>query len=401
MRFLMSFAGGYGHAAPMFPVARALIARGHDVAFTGQSSILAAVTHAGFETFDSAGTSVVQPAALSKFQAFDENALRDRMRGNFGDKMARERLIGVTRIASQWHPDAIICDELDFGGMLAAESLRVPHITLLVTASGRIVTPAWFAATIDRIRADNGLRPDPELRMITGNLILSPFPSELRDPRCTLSGDVVYFRADTTAAVIDHSAAGIRPRIYATFGTDFNALATDLFQTLLRGLATLDADIVATVGSNMDPGNFGAQPRNVDLRRFVDQADLLPSCSIMVSHGGSGSLLGGLAHGLPLLLLPLGADQPFNAERSQELGFAIALDPLTASPESIAAAATTLLQSAQYRDAARRLQGRLYEQAPAASVVARIEEAATTPRTFTRSTRGDEDPSELLTAAGS
>jgi UDP:flavonoid glycosyltransferase YjiC (YdhE family) len=51
MRILFAFAGGYGHAAPMVPLARAApVARGHDVAFTGRAS---AMRELAFETLPS------------------------------------------------------------------------------------------------------------------------------------------------------------------------------------------------------------------------------------------------------------------------------------------------------------------------------------------------------------
>ena len=55
---------------------------------------------------------------------------------------------------------------------------------------------------------------------------------------------------------------------------------------------------------------LGAQPAHVRAERFVPQSEELPHCDLVISHGGSGSVLGALAHGLPQLLLPLGADQP-------------------------------------------------------------------------------------------
>jgi UDP:flavonoid glycosyltransferase YjiC (YdhE family) len=377
MRFLLSFAGGFGHAAPLFPIGKALIERGHDVLFTGQQSALPAVAAAGFKVIDSGGTLVVQPSAHSRFQPFDENSLRERMRGNFGDRIARERFVGVGRVVKDWHPDALICDEVDFGAMLAAESLTVPHINVLVIASGRIVTPAWFAASIDRIRADYGLRPDPNMRMIATSLTLSPFPAELRHPSAIRHNETLYFRDNWQTSgqhSLDTPPDQRRPRIYATFGTDFNKLAVGLFQTLLKGLSILGADVVATVGRDCDPQDFGPQPFNIDLRRFVDQAELLGSCNLMVCHGGSGSLLGGLAHGLPMLILPLGADQPFNAERGAELGFALTIEPRTADATSIASAASQALCLATYRSAAELLQARIRCFPPVESLITCIED---------------------------
>jgi len=72
--------------------------------------------------------------------------------------------------------------------------------------------------------------------------------------------------------------------------------------------------------------NGGARPANVQIERYVPQKHLLPHCQLVVSHGGSDSVLGALAHGLPMVLLPIGADQPLNAVRCHALGVARVLD---------------------------------------------------------------------------
>ena len=87
----------------------------------------------------------------------------------------------------------------------------------------------------------------------------------------------------------------------------------------------------------------------------VPLAEVLPRCDAVVSHGGSGSVLATLAHGLPGVLLPLGADQPLHAARCAELGAARALDALTATPAELGAAILDVLREPSYREAAGRL----------------------------------------------
>lgn len=57
-----------------------------------------------------------------------------------------------------------------------------------------------------------------------------------------------------------------------------------------------------------------------------------------------------LAHGLPSLLLPLGADQPHNAARAEELGVAVTLDPATVEPDEVEARARALLGDRSMHD---------------------------------------------------
>ena len=88
---------------------------------------------------------------------------------------------------------------------------------------------------------------------------------------------------------------------------------------------------------------------------YLPQALLLPYCDLVVSHGGSGSVLGALEHGLPMLVAPMGADQPQNADRCAALGVGRVLDAMSATPEQVRAAASAVLGDPEYRKAAERM----------------------------------------------
>jgi MGT family glycosyltransferase len=133
----------------------------------------------------------------------------------------------------------------------------------------------------------------------------------------------------------------------------------DLFARVLAGLGELRVDVVVTVGRDLDPAELGPLPGNVQVERYVPQAELLPRCLAVVSHGGSSSVLGALAHGLPSVLLPLGADQPQNAARCEELGVARVLDAVTATPEAVREAVSAVLSDPAYRSAAELLRDEL------------------------------------------
>jgi UDP:flavonoid glycosyltransferase YjiC (YdhE family) len=137
---------------------------------------------------------------------------------------------------------------------------------------------------------------------------------------------------------------------------------------VLEGLAGLE--VTVSVGPHVDPAELGPQPRGVRVERHVDQAAVLPRCGVVVSHGGSGSVLAALAHGLPSVLLPMGADQPWNAERCAELGVASVLDPVTATPATIRAAVDA---APEHREAAVRLRDEIARLPPPEEAVALLE----------------------------
>ena len=113
--------------------------------------------------------------------------------------------------------------------------------------------------------------------------------------------------------------------------------------------------VVVTVGTAIDPATLGPQPSHIRVEQFVAQAALLPRCRALISHGGSGSVVGAVAFGVPQVLLPLGADQPWNAERCDALGIGIVLDAVACSPADVRDAVATLLRDPGYRERAARL----------------------------------------------
>jgi MGT family glycosyltransferase len=142
-----------------------------------------------------------------------------------------------------------------------------------------------------------------------------------------------------------------RPLVYATMGTVFNRPAS--FAPLVDGLARAGVGALLTVGRNVDPAELGDVPSAIRVERFVPQGEVLASCAAVVSHGGSGTVLGTLAAGLPLVLLPQGADQFENADRCERAGAAVVLAPDEVTGDAVAAAVRLVLSEPAYAEAAR------------------------------------------------
>src|SRR4029453_5749817 len=70
-------------------------------------------------------------------------------------------------------------------------------------------------------------------------------------------------------------------------------------------------------------------------------------CAAVIGHGGLGTVLRALTPGMPQLLLPLGRDQAFNADRVEGLGAGIRL-PADAPPGRIRAALRALLTDRRF-----------------------------------------------------
>jgi UDP:flavonoid glycosyltransferase YjiC (YdhE family) len=343
VRVLFTFVGGRGHFEPLAPIARAAMAAGHEVAFAS-GSLLPMVRAAGFAAFFVAPER--PPPPRRPLQGVDmESELRILREKIFGGA-ARARVPSVVELCAQWRPDVLVCDEADLGSMVAAERLGLPYAKVVENASGSLVTPEVVESALDALRSESGATA-------RSPLVLSPFPPSLR--AVPLPDGAVSLRPWLGAWAPPDWLTGVSGAVFFTLGTVFNVEAGDLYTRVLAALRELGRDVIATVGEELDPAELGPQPPHVHAARFVPMAAALPHCAVVVSHGGSGSLVAALAHGLPSVLLPMGADQPGNAERCAELGLARVLEVLTATPADVRAAVEAVLGDPSYRRAAERV----------------------------------------------
>jgi UDP:flavonoid glycosyltransferase YjiC (YdhE family) len=365
----------------MLPIARAAEAAEHTVAVACDWSRVPAVEAAGFTAFGIGPSAPPRPPRRLPLKEVNVAREEQDLREGFADRAARIRAEGVLELASDWRPDVIVADETDFGSVLAAERLDLPYAIVLILAAGSMVRPDVVADTLDRVRIEHGLPPDPDLAAPGRYLVLSPFPPSLREPAFPLPATAHPFRP-----LDARSAADVPPpwpkhlvgasSVYFTLGTEFNLESGDLFARVLAGLRQLPADVLVTVGHQIDPAELGPQPANVHVERYLAQADVLPHCNLVVFHAGSGTLTGAFANGLPMVLLPMGADQPANALRCNALGLGVSLDVISATPQDVRDAAASVLADPAYRQAAERLQTEIAALPEPATAVGLLERLA-------------------------
>jgi UDP:flavonoid glycosyltransferase YjiC (YdhE family) len=108
------------------------------------------------------------------------------------------------------------------------------------------------------------------------------------------------------------------------------------------------------------------------VERYVPHALLLPHCDLVVSQGGAGILLGALAHGVPQLVLPQGADQFANGAAVQRAGLGVTLEGEAVTSSAIADATQRLLTEPAFRTAASALRREIEAMPSADHVVASV-----------------------------
>ena len=223
-------------------------------------------------------------------------------------------------------------------------------------ASGR------FHAALAPLRERAGLAPDLDDAMPFCYLHLAAEPPVFARPGDAPAPTAHLLRPESAEPAGESPppwVAGLppRPTVYATLGTVFDAYPAGraTFAAILVALREEPCTLIVTVGRDVDPAEYGPQPANVRIERHILQDQLLPHCDLVVSQGGFGTVTGALGAGLPLVVIPIGADQPLNAVCCAALGVGVTVDPEDRTPDAIRAAVRTVLAHPTYRANAMRV----------------------------------------------
>jgi len=147
-----------------------------------------------------------------------------------------------------------------------------------------------------------------------------------------------------------------------------------LLQRAANALGQLQVRGLVTTGPAVDPAVIAAPP-NVTVTRWVRHADVLPHCSAVITHGGHGTVMKALIAGVPLVVVPLGRDQPDNAARVVYAGAGTRLRK-NASVSALRAAVAQVIDDPGYRAAAGRIADRLAAERDDSLVVDELEHMA-------------------------
>jgi UDP:flavonoid glycosyltransferase YjiC (YdhE family) len=359
VRVLFTTQPGLGHFHPLLPVAVGLRDRGHLVAFATSASFGRQVVAAGFPAF-AVGKDWL---AVDMVRAFPEMAAippgPDRYawarRAIFAGATARDTTPDLVDLARRWDADLIVREAAEYGGCLAAEVLGLPHAMVRTDfGSSSYGDRHHVADALSGLREHFGLPPDPDVAMPFRYLQLSFAPDGVGEAEAEAAPTCHRFRPIEPAATGETppwlAALAPRPTVYATLGTVYNR--PDLLGAIIEALATECINLIVTVGTNHDPASFGPQPAHVRIERWIDQHVLLPHCDAVVTHGGYGTVSAALSAGLPLVLIPISADQPGNAERCAALGVGRIVGPDERTPAGIRTATRAVLGDPAHRCAA-------------------------------------------------
>jgi UDP:flavonoid glycosyltransferase YjiC (YdhE family) len=164
-------------------------------------------------------------------------------------------------------------------------------------------------------------------------------------------GEVVYAGAMTRAVPARPAA----PTVVLSLSTFRFADLVPIWQRVLDAVDGLDVRVVATLGPALARGEERV-PGGIEVHEWMPHDELFPEASLLVGHGGHGTTLAALAHGVPVLVLPLErtSDQPRIGRAVARAGVGATLSRRT-DAATIRRAITRTLADDAMRDRARRL----------------------------------------------
>ena len=368
MRVVVSIRPFYGHFHPVAPLARALGAAGHGVTVATEAGFCPVIERSGFTAWPAG----LDPFAPAPWEGYE-----------FSAAVTRRKVEDLLRLVATAPVDLILRDPTDFAAVIAAEALGVPHVTI---GLARFTPEHWWCrvlgSSLDSVRHALGLSPDPRLNRLHSWLYIDTVPPWLQVADGLPLGILHRVRPEPYEAPAPSShpvGNGTRPDkpvVLVTLGTVYNRRPA-LLEVLCRGAVRAGAQVICTLGPRQDAATRSlSELAGVQVEDYVPISAILPHCAAVVTHGGYNTVLAAVLHGRPLLVVPLGSDNHYNATRCEELGVGIRRTAESLTENQVADSISSLLARPRYHDAAARLAAETAQLPSAGTAVPLLERLA-------------------------
>lgn len=361
-RFAFVTWDGGGNVSVALGVASELLVRGHEATILGPASLRGVI--------ENTGVGYVELGPCPPPDSSRRNEYLIEVAGS--SDLAPALRLSIEDL----NPDGVVID-CNLSWALES-SIAVPVAVLVHTALG-LYLPAWQSVIdeTNRRRLGSGLAPfkpagdswSSRRAVIVASLLQfdrapMPLPENVtyvgpvrRDYRNDPSIPIAPDRADT-------------PLVLVSYSTDRLQNSPARLQEALNGLAGLPVEVLATTSGAFDPDRLSV-PSNATVARHISHDRVMTTAQAIVTHGGHGTTLGALCHGVPVVCVPgVGRDQVPIARRVAELGLGVALAADSAAGD-IREGVSTVLGDQSYRERAREFKRR-YGDADGAVAAAEI-----------------------------
>ena len=384
-----------GHLFPMSTLARELQSRGHRVTFFCLADAYKFLNEAGIDTvvvgqehFPLGYTGQVSDSLSqmngAKGVAYSISVLCHQASAQFVELPAAIRAAKV---------DALIIDQFAMSGGTIAEHLKLPHVyvaaalmanmenglppinvafgpernivSLIRNQVATTVVKRVFSPIRDSVAEQRRLWGLPAYkdffndRFASGPQICQE-PPGFEFPRHTLPSNFhfvgpLHKHGTRSSTAFPWERLDGRPLVYASMGTLQNGMDW-VFKTFAEGCAGLDLQLVLSLGGNLDPEAFKGLAGDPVVVRFAPQLELIERSNICITHAGLNTALEALAHGVPMVAIPITNDQPGVAARITWTGAGRTISLKKLNSESLRRAVMDVMTRPSYRENAQRLQ---------------------------------------------
>ena len=157
-------------------------------------------------------------------------------------------------------------------------------------------------------------------------------------------------------AFINDAPDGI---ILVTFGTVASAIPVHLIQTVANALERRPEKVILKFHK------LDHVPTNTMMLPWIPQNDILgqDKVKLFITHGGNNGQFEALYHGVPMLVLPVFAEQPANARRVKYKGYGEYLSLINLQEEELLQTVDQIIRTPSYK---RNIQkaGRIFRSSP-------------------------------------
>ena len=364
--FLLVSHDAGGTVAPMLALAEALVARDHRVVWLTQPSVAERATSSGCE--------FVGFSALPDYD--HRRAIEEQLELSMPALTGRSQGDDVLSLLGSHDPAVVVVDPNLTGALAAVEGADCASAVLLHSLYATF-TETWFAqfwafmnSAINETRAAFGRGAAASWAgLFSGHdRIISAVPSAFDTPEENLPEAMRHFGflVPQGTYFFPSDLEGTGPVVLASLSTTYMHHESRA-QAVLDALADLPVRCVLTTGGAFDANDLRPPPNALVVGR-VHHLNLLAQAEVVVTHGGLGTVAAALSLGVPLVCVPIGRDQPINAERVQALGAGLVIED-GGDPDQISAAVARVLAEDSFRHAAQSL-ARLSAEAGGAEAVA-------------------------------
>jgi L-noviosyl transferase len=262
-----------------------------------------------------------------------------------GFAMVAERTLdGMSALIRAWGPDLVIAESTAFGAPVAAADCGVPFVEH---------------------------RPGPAFPSLLRKLVADELTHDLPDPMLVVDNCPPSFQHDDAAPgqvtrYVPYNGPGVladwmlarseRKRVCVTLGTGLphDPTSWSLLELMIATLDALSVEMVLAVPNpdEVRSPQWDGLPASVRAVGRYPLSAMVPTCDLVINHGGAGSVMTTLVSGLPQLVVPHYGDQFTTAKQVTQRGVGLAVPVSEISPEAVKTAVTALLDAPEYRKTA-------------------------------------------------